>query len=644
MLHFRLGVSSLVLRTISAARGVCAGLLVLTLLVGAQESKTAAQKSKTPPCPAKDTGQGWGTPSPSKTLSSGCSEITFNRDIAPIIFRSCATCHRPGEAAPFSLLAYGDVKKHARQIADVTRSRAMPPWLPEPQELKFADELRLSSAEIESIVRWVEEGAIEGNAADLPPTPKFVEGWRLGEPDLVLKAEKPLVLPPQGTDTYWNFIFPVPIQETKWVKAVEIRPGDKRYVHHANILVDREEASRKRESEPGAGFGGMEIRIESQVFDPDSHLLFWKPGTIPYVEPEGMALRLDQGTDLILNTHLQPSGKPEVIQPSVGLYFTSHPATVIPMLLQLENDLKVDIPPGEKNFLVTDDFTLPVDVDLMAIYPHAHYLGKDIQASAALPDGTRKELIHIPQWNLNWQAVYRYAKPVRLPKGTTISLRYSYDNSDENPMNPNHPAARVRGGNRSSDEMCHLWLQVLPVNFDPAQGDPRMALQEALARHNVEKNSGDFEAHYNLGAMLQAKGHFDSAIEEYGAAVKLRPEDATGNNALGAALVAAGHAEQAAPYLQAALRSRPDYFEAHYNLGFALAQQNDFAGAAQQFQSALRLQPRDAAVEANLGAAQAEMGHYAEAKAHFEHALQLDPNQPIAKENLQALQDQGPQQ
>jgi tetratricopeptide (TPR) repeat protein len=421
------------------------------------------------------------------------------------------------------------------------------------------------------------------------------------------------------------------------VKAVEIRPGDKRYVHHANILVDRASALRKREAEPGAGFGGMEIRIESQVFDPDSHLLFWKPGTVPYVEPEGMALRLDPGTDLVLNTHLQPSGKAEVIQPSIGLYFTPHAATKLPMLLQLENDLKLDIPAGQKDFLVTDDFTLPVDVDLMAIYPHAHYLGNDIQALATLPDGTKKTLIHIPHWNLNWQAVYRYVEPVRLPKGTTVSLRYVYDNSEGNLLNPNHPPARVVGGNRSSDEMCHLWLQVLPVNFDRAQGDPRMLLQEALARHNVEKNPGDFEAHYNLGAMLQAKDKLDAAIGEYEEAVRLRPDDAAANNALGAALVAGGQPERGVGYLQTALKARPDYFDAHYNLGIALASQNDFDGASQQFRLASQLQPNDANVEANLGAALAEMGKLAEAKAHFERALQIDPNQALAKENLEAL-------
>jgi tetratricopeptide (TPR) repeat protein len=382
----------------------------------------------------------------------------------------------------------------------------------------------------------------------------------------------------------------------------------------------------------------MEIRIESQVFEPDSHLLFWKPGTVPSVEPDGMALRLDKGTDLILNTHLQPSGKPEIIQPSIGLYFTSQPATKFPMLLQLENDVKLDIPPGDKNFGVSDDFSLPVDVDLLAIYPHAHYLGKDIQAFAALPDGTKKTLIHIPHWNLSWQAVYRYAQPLRLPKGTTVSLRYVYDNSDDNLMNPNRPPVRVVSGNRSKDEMCHLWLQVLPVNFDPAQGDPRMALQEALARHNVENNPADYEAHYNLGAMLQAKSDLEGAIAEYTAAVLLRPQDAIGNNSLGAALVAVGRPQQGAEYLQTALRTRPGYFDAHYNLGFALAGQGDFPGAAEQFRLALQLQPQDANVEANLGAALAQLGQFAEAKSHFERALQMDPNQAIAKENLEALQ------
>jgi tetratricopeptide (TPR) repeat protein len=577
-------------------------------------------------------------PSASNSATDADFQLTFNHDIAPIIFRSCSTCHHPGEAGPFPLLTYSDVKKHARQIADVTLARTMPPWLPEPQELKFADELRLPNSQIDLIQRWVAQGAVEGDVADLPPQPKFIEGWRLGTPDLILTADKPLVLPAQGTDSYWNFIFRVPIEQTRWVKAIEIHPGDKRYVHHANILVDRGASSRRREAEPGAGFGGMEIRIESQVFDPDSHLLFWKPGTVPYLEPEGMALRLDKGTDLILNTHMQPSGRPEVIQPAIGIYFTSQPATKLPMLLQLEDDIKLDIPAGQKDFLVTDKFTLPVDVDLLAIYPHAHYLGKDIQASATLPDGTKKALIHIPSWNLNWQAVYRYAEPVFLPKGTSVALRYVYDNSGDNPMNPNHPPVRVQAGNRSSDEMCHLWLQVLPIHYDAAQGDPRMKLQEALALHNVEKNPADFEAHYNLAAMLQAKNKMDEAIREYELALRLRPEDAAANNAMAAVLLASGQPGEAIAYLSRALKTRPDYFDARYNLGNALASQNDFAGASEQFRLALEVQPDDADAEANLGSALAEMGRFSQAKTHFERALQINPNHALAKENLQELE------
>ncbi len=565
-------------------------------------------------------------------------QVTFNRDIAPIVFQSCTRCHRLGESGPFPLRTYDDVKKHARQIETVTRTRFMPPWLPERQALNFSDESRLSDEQITSIKKWVDEGAPEGDPADLPPQPKFVEGWQLGQPDLVLKATKPYLLLASGSDMYWNFIFPVPIDRTRWVKAVEIRPGDKRFVHHANILVDRQQNSRQREREPGAGFEGMEIKIESETFDPDSHFLFWKPGTVPYVEPEGMALRLEKGTDLVLNVHLQPSGKPETIQPTIGLYFTGQPAKKFPMLLQLQNDAKIDIPAGDKNFVVSDELTLPIDVDLLAIYPHAHYLGKDLQAVATLPGGSTTTLIHIPQWDLNWQAVYRYAEPMPLPKGTTISMRYIYDNSEDNPLNPNHPPQRVQGGNRSKDEMAHLWLQVLPRNVDTSAGDPRMLLQEALARHNIRNNPADFEAHYNLASMLQARGNAAEAIAEYQASLRIRPQDATANNALGAALIATGEPDRALPYLQTAARTSPEYFDAHYNLGNALASAGDFPEAAEQFAAAVRIRPDDADAHANLGSALAELARFTEAKAQFERALEINPAHALARENLQQLQ------
>jgi tetratricopeptide (TPR) repeat protein/mono/diheme cytochrome c family protein len=563
--------------------------------------------------------------------------LTFNHDIAPILYRSCAHCHRPGEAGPFPLLTYADAKSHARQIAAVTKSRFMPPWLPKETELKFADELRLSEDEIARIQAWVGQGTAEGNLADLPATPNFVEGWQLGKPDIVVKATKAYALPASGSDNYWNFVFRAPMDRTRWLKAMEIRPGDKRLVHHANVLVDRQQTGRRQEAEPGAGFGGMELTIESEAFDPDSHFLFWKPGSIPYVEPDGMALRLDKDTDLILNTHLQPSGKPETIQPTLGLYFTDKPATMHPILLQLENDRMLEIPAGEKHFVVTDEFTLPADVHVLAIYPHAHYLGKDLQAIAKLPDGRSETLIHIPDWNLNWQAVYRYARPVKLPKGTAISMKFVYDNSGDNVRNPNNPPQRVVAGNRAVDEMAHLWLQVLPEDSTQAKNDPRAEILEAMARHNLQKNPEDFEAHYNLAALLMRRGEVAEALAQFAQANRIRPNEPTVNNAFGAALLAAGRTEESVTHLTAALNARPDYFDARYNLGNALASLGDFRGALAQFQAAVRINPEDANAEANLGSAFAEIGDIKQAKLHYERALRLNPNNELARENLQQL-------
>ena len=565
------------------------------------------------------------------------AQVTFNRDIAPILYRSCALCHRPGESGPFPLLTYADAKSRARQIAVVTKSRFMPPWLPEEGALKFADELRLSAEDITRIQAWVEQGTPEGNAADLPATPKFAEGWQLGKPDVIVKATRPYTLPASGSDNYWNFVFRAPVDRTRWLKAIEIRPGDKRLVHHANVLVDRQQNGRRQEVDPGAGFGGMELTIESEAFDPDSHFLFWKPGSIPYVEPDGMALRLDKDTDLILNTHLQPSGKPETIQPTLGLYFTDKPATMHPILLQLENDRVLDIPAGDKHFVVTDKFTLPVDVDLLAIYPHAHYLGKDLRAIAKFPDGRSQTLIHIRDWNLNWQAVYRYAQPVKLPKGTTISMNFVYDNSEDNVRNPHDPPQRVVAGNRAVDEMAHLWLQVLPEQTAQEKGDPRILIVEAMARHNLQKDPDDFEAHYNLAALLMGRGEVPEAIAQFAEANRIRPNEPTVNNAFGAALLAAGRTEESVPHLTAALNARPDYFDARYNLGNALASLGDFRGALAQFQVAVRINPEDANAEANLGSAFAETGDLKQAKLHYERALRLNPNHELARENLQQL-------
>ena len=564
--------------------------------------------------------------------------VTFARDIAPIVFRSCSSCHHAGEAGPFPLVTYGDVKSHARQIADVTRKRMMPPWLPSTDGPKFAEDEHLSGQDIAILEKWVDAGMPEGNPAEAPPAPKFASGWQLGQPDLVLRAQTPFTIPASGSDVYWNFIFRSPVNLSRFVKAIEIHPGDKRLVHHANLLVDRAQSARRQEKSPGSGFAGMELQIESESFDPDGHFLFWKPGSPPIVEPPGFALRLDPENDLVLNAHLQPSGKPESVEPAIGIYFTDEAATRFPVLLQIENDRALDIRAGESNFIVTDEFTLPESVQLLALYPHAHYLCREMRATARFPDGTEKTLIHIPRWDLNWQAVFRLAKPEPLPRGTTVVMNYRYDNSSDNIANPNNPPQRVTAGNRAVDEMAHLWLQVLPDVQPAGQRDPRMVLLEALARHHIENNPADFEAHYNLAAMLEARGASEESVQQYQAALALRPGDATVENALGAALLSSGQIPEAVKHLYAATVARPGYFDAHYNLGIALANAREFARAAQEFAEAARLKPEDSGAEANLGAALAELGENQKAIAHFRRALQLDPQNKLARENLDALQ------
>ena len=601
--------------------------------------------------------------------------VTFNKHIAPLMFHYCSPCHRPGEAAPFSLLTYADARKHAAQIVTVTERRYMPPWLPEPGYGDFARERRLTADQLRLIADWVKEGSIEGDAADLP-MPHFTEGWQIGPPDLVVQMSKPYRLAPSGGDVFRSFIIPVNLKETKYVRAIELRPGNRRVVHHANIWIDRRQSLRRRDGEDGQpGFPGMEnisTEARSDSFDPDSHFLFWKRGTVVEPEPEGMNWRLDPSTDLILNLHLQPSGKDETIQPVIGFYFSTQPPRLHPMLVQLENDGAIDIPPGSRESAVTDRVTLPTGVEVLAIYPHAHYLGKQVEAWATLPDGSRTWLIKIADWDINWQAVYNYRTPVFLPKGTTVEMRITYDNSESNPRNPNHPPKRVRTGPRSEDEMGHVWLQVLPKK--ESEQDPRVGLQEAVMRRRLEKYPGDFVAHCNLGALYIARGKSGEAVSHFEQALQAQPGSATARNGLGAGLLAEGRLDDAIRELRETLRVDPLHLNARWNLSKALVRKGDLTGATAElgillrqrpndgdaqfgaamvyfmqqrysealphFQEALRLRPEDADVRTNLGALLARRGDLAGAIQSFEEALKLNPNDKVAQDYLKRARAQ----
>lgn len=563
--------------------------------------------------------------------------VTFNRDVAPILFHYCAPCHRPGEAAPFSLLTYAHAKSHAKQIAAVTHSRYMPPWPPEPGEGEFEGERRLTDAQIRTISEWAAAGAPEGEPADLPPRPAFTEGWQLGKPDMVLELERPYTLPASGSDVFRNFVLHAPLAAARYVRAVELRPGNKRVVHHANILIDRSGSARRRASDDGQiGFPGMDVQLEVGAFDPDSHFLFWKPGTPAVAEPDDMSWRLDPDTDLVVNMHLQPSGKPEQIRPVLGIYFSAKPPTKFPMLLQLEHDGAINIPPGNRHFVVEDELRLPIGVDALGVYPHAHYLGKDLQAFVILPDGSKRWLIHIKDWDINWQAVYRFKQPLFLPKGSLVKMRYTYDNSTENPRNPSNPPVRVTNGDRSIDEMGHLWLQVLPRPGQVA-GDPRMALQEALMRRRLEKYPSDYVAQYSLGAILMARGETSAAADRFRAAIRARPNEPAAHNSLGAALLVLGDDNGATGEFRRALALRPGYVDAEYNLGRTLAARGEYAEAVVHLREITRLNPSDAAAHMQLGAALQGAGDLATALDEFTAAARLKPELAEAQHALGRL-------
>ncbi len=557
---------------------------------------------------------------------------TFSHDIAPLIYRNCASCHRPGESAPFSLLSYDDVRKHARQIAVVTRSRYMPPWLPQPGYGEFQDEHRLTDAEIKFIGDWVAAGTPEGNPAETPRPPKFTDGWQLGPPDLILKAPQPFALAANGPDVFWNFVFTPDIPSTRYIRAIEIRPGDKRLVHHANVIIDRTSTGHKTTGFAG-GFPGMDLDIKSNVFDPPGHFLFWKPGSAPWTEPDGFAWRLEPGNDLVLNAHLQPSGKPETVTPSIGLYFTDKKPTQFPVLIQLEHDGALNIPAGTSDFLISDDFRLPMDVDVLAVYPHAHYLGKLLEAYATLPDGKRQWLIRIPDWDLNRQAVYRYRQPLFLPKGTLISMRYHYDNSAANPRNPNHPPRRVKAGNNATDEMGHLWLQVLPKG----PNDRRRELEEAVMQHRVEKYPDDYVSYLDLGELKLSRLDTQGAVSAFETAVKVDPKQSQGHNMLGAAFTRMGRAREAMEQFEQALRIDPANVNARYNLVFALVKAGKLVEAEAQLQKVIAAFPKDASLHNLWGELLAQQGKKREAIAQFDEALALDPKMDAARSNRQLL-------
>ena len=531
--------------------------------------------------------------------------VTFHRDVAPIIYDHCSSCHRPGQAAPFDLLTFPDVKKRARSIRDVVESRLMPPWLPHPADGSFVGQRSLSAEQISIVRQWVDQGAVEGAASDAPAETKWTDGWQLGTPDLIVRMPEPFSLSADGPDIYRNFVIPVPATTRRFVKGIELQPGNPRIVHHAFMRIDATHESRRRDAqESGPGFGGLHTPASAQT--PPGQFLSWQPGKLHTFVPRGLAWALETNSDLVLQMHLRPSGKMEVLQSSVAFYFTDEPPTNTPFKIGLRT-FDIDIPAGAGNHTVRESYQLAADVEVLSVLPHAHYIGRKFDATATLPDGRQRSLLRIADWDFNWQGDYLFQQPVFLPKGTTLSMAWHYDNSTNNARNPQHPPQRVRYGLQSSDEMAELWLQVLPRHTNDLA---------ALARYDQPRVFRDAMA-YNQYLL------------------RLNPNDARAHSETGKAQLFLGNAVEAEAALRKAVAFDAALDEPHYFLGVLLRMQNKLPEAASEFTTAARLNPSNAKALGNLGLVLLAQGNFEQAESSLRAALQLNPQDQIAREALE---------
>lgn len=385
---------------------------------------------------------------------------TFSHDVATILYRNCVACHRPGGVAPFSLVTYQDAAKRARLIATVTAKHFMPPWLP--AEPHFQHERKLTAAQIFTLEQWAAGGAPEGDAALTPAPPQFAEGWQLGKPDLETEMATGFEVPADGPDLYQCFALPAAVDANHFVRAIDLRPGNAKVVHHALLFQDITGTALRRDTGRGYSCFG------TPGFLPARGLGGWTPGSLPFQTPPDIPELLVGHARLVLQVHYHPTGKAETDQTRVAIYFTQRKPERSASDIPLGSNL-IDIAPGDAAYKVTDHFAVPVDVDAIAINPHAHYVCKSMYGYAVLPNGTRRTLIRIPQWSFDWQQQYVYSTPIRLPAGTVVTMEFTYDNSAENPHNPNHPPQRVTWGPGSSDEMAGLHITVVPVDAEDAE-------------------------------------------------------------------------------------------------------------------------------------------------------------------------------
>ena len=514
----------------------------------------------------------------------------------------------------------------------------MPPWKPEPgYGGPFVGDRRLSDAQIDLVAKWVDAGAPEGNPADLPRLREWPPGWRLGEPDLIIGMPEPYTLRADGDDVFRKFAIPIPIPAMRYVKGLEFQPGNPRVVHHVNMKIDSTPASRRLdERDPEPGYEGV------TPFDarfPFGYFLGWTPGQVRPLAADGMAWRLNPGSDMLLELHLMPRGQPEVVQSRVGLFFTDEAPTKVPFTIRLGKQ-NLDIPPGATDYPSEDRYILPVDVEVYGVQPHAHYLAREVRGLATLPDGTRQWLIYIQDWDFDWQDSYRLAEPILLPKGTELAMTFTYDNSVANRRNPHVPPQRVTWGQQSTNEMGDLWLQVVPrrdTDLEILTGDRRpLELAEDIVGFEMvlEADPDQVMIHDDVALLYLQFGRVAEAVTHYRESVRLEPGSPAAEYNLGTTLLQLGDLDEAVTHLEQALRLNPEYALAHNNLGAVLRLQGKLTEAIHHFRQSLLVRPDDGEALYNLANALTLRGEFNEAVMLYRRALEVQPDASEASAEL----------
>lgn len=420
---------------------------------------------------------------PPPTRSKAGPPPTYAKDVAPIIQKHCQICHRRQEVGPFPLETYEQARKRATDIATVIDDRSMPPWKPAPGVgVAFRDDHAVSPAELALLVAWDEADAPRGDDRDLPPPMKFPDGWALGTPDLVLETAEPFQLVSSGPDTYRCFVVPTGLTRDVYVSAVEFRPGNRRVVHHMTAFLDVTGAGRQLDAaEPGPGY----TSFSGPGFEVVSDLGGWTPGNVPRHLPDGIGRRVPARSDVILQVHYHPDGKPETDRTRIGLYFSRSP---IRRTLHWANASSYDfkLPPGDESIEVKASWFVPVDVEALGVTPHMHALGKDFRMSVTYPNGTSRDLIYIPEWDPAWQDTYYFKELLPLPKGSTVKVVAHYDNSSH-PRNPHKPPKLVRWGHGANEEMLVGYIGVVKKSQDLTQPGEKDDLWDVLRQQQFKK-------------------------------------------------------------------------------------------------------------------------------------------------------------